>query len=228
MSKALNLCGLRFGRLVAIKRVENSKSGKAKWLCRCDCGNEKIIFATNLVRGLTHSCGCLNKEIVADRFSKHHLSENTLYKTWSNMKKRCINPKSTSFNLYGGRGIRVCDEWLSDFTAFYEWAISSGYQDSLTIDRIDVNGNYCPENCRWVDRLTQANNCRTNHYLTYNGVTKTISEWARTIGVSDSVIRQRISKLGWSTEKALSTPILKSYKKRCSIYKKNDCYFVED
>ena len=210
MSKPLNLIGQRFGRLVVTKRYLNSYTDKTRWLCVCDCGKETVVFGTNLTRGLTHSCGCLNKEITRSRFSKHHLSEHKLHQVWSDIKKRCTNPNHKSFDIYGGRGIKVCDEWQTDFKAFYDWAMRHGYQDGLTIDRIDVNGDYCPENCRWADKLTQANNCRTNHRLTYNGVTKSIAEWAREIGVSDSVLRHRIRK-GWSTEKALTIPLRKRF-----------------
>ena len=228
MSKPLDLTGRRFGRLVAIERSTNSKSGKAKWRCKCDCGNETVVFSTSLVQGLTHSCGCLNREVTLERFSTHRQSESRLYETWSGMKKRCYNPYSKSFSAYGGRGIAVCDEWKDDFQAFYDWAMANGYADDLTIDRIDVNGNYSPENCRWVDKLTQANNCRTNHYLTFNGKTQSIAEWARELGVSDSLIRQRIVKLGWSVERALTEPSrAKAYKKRCTTYRKNGAYFVE-
>ena len=226
MSKPLNLIGQRFGKLVVINRADNSKSGKSKWLCRCDCGKEKIIFSTNLVRGLTHSCGCINKSVVSERMRKHLLSGHRLYKIWTDMKKRCSNPSCKSFANYGGRGIQVCPDWNNHFQLFYTWSLLNGYDDNLSLDRIDVNGNYHPNNCRWVDKLTQANNCRTNHYLTFNGKTQTIAEWARELEVSDSVIRQRLSQLGWSVEKTLSTPLLKSYKKRCSTYRKNDCYFI--
>ncbi len=227
MSKVLDLTGQRFGRLVAIERSTNSKSGKARWRCECDCGNNIVVFSTSLVRGLTHSCGCLNSEVASVRFSTHRLSESRLYETWSGMKKRCYNSNSKSFHAYGGRGIEVCTEWRNDFQKFYEWSMSHGYTDELTIDRIDVNGNYCPDNCRWADKLTQANNCRTNHYLTFNGKTQSIAEWARELGVTDSLLRQRLLKLGWSVERALTTPVVKAYKKRCTTYRKNGAYFVE-
>ena len=228
MCKPLNLTGQRFGRLVAVERSASSQNGKTQWLCKCDCGNDTVVLSTNLVRGLTHSCGCLNREIASARFSTHRLSESRLHKTWSGMKKRCYNTHSKSFPAYGGRGIEVCEEWKDDFLAFYNWAMTNGYADDLTIDRIDVNGNYSPGNCRWVDKLTQANNCRTNHYLTFNDKTQSIAEWARELGVSDSLIRQRIVKLGWSVERALTEPSqVKAYKKRCTTYRKNGYYFVE-
>ena len=122
----------------------------------------------------------------------------------------------------------MCDEWKDDFQAFYDWAMSNGYTDNLTIDRIDVDENYNPENCRWVDKLTQANNCRTNHNLTFNGKTQSIAAWARELGVRDSLIRHRIVTLGWSVDRALTEPSrVKAYKKRCTTYRKNGCYFVE-
>lgn len=226
MSKPLNLTGQRFGNLVVISRVDNYSSGKTRWLCRCDCGEEKVVLSTNLVRGLTRSCGCFNKSVTSERFTKHQLSAHRLYKIWTDMKKRCANPSCKSFANYGGRGIKVCDEWKNHFQLFYTWSLCNGYSDNLSLDRIDVNGDYNPDNCRWADKLIQANNCRTNHYLTFKGKTQSIAEWARELGVSDSVIRQRLSKLGWSVEKTLSTPLLRDFKKRCTTYKKNNCYFI--
>ena len=226
MSKPLNLTGQRFGALVVIGRADNDPSGKTRWWCQCDCGELKVILATSLVRGLTRSCGCFNKSVASKRMRKHLLSGHRLYGIWTDMKKRCSNPSCKSFDNYGGRGIKVCPAWENHFQLFYTWSLLNGYSDNLSLDRIDVNGDYHPDNCRWVDRVTQANNCRTNHYLTYQGERKTIAEWARVLGMSDAVIRTRISKLGWSTEKALSTPVRKSFKKRCATYKKNDCYFV--
>ena len=228
MSKPLDLVGERFGSLVVTSRAENSRTGKTMWLCQCDCGEKKVIFATSLTRGLTRSCGCLNKSVAMERMRKHQLSGHRLYRIWTDMKKRCTNPSCKSFANYGGRGIKVCPQWENNFQLFYTWSLLHGYSDNLSLDRIDVNGDYHPDNCRWVDKLTQTNNCRTNHYLTFDGKTQSIAEWARELGVSDSVIRQRLSKLGWSVEKTLTTPLLRYYKKRCATYKKNDCYFIGD
>lgn len=222
MSKPRNLTGQRFGNLVAISRADNDPSGKTRWLCRCDCGEEKVILSTNLVRGLTRSCGCFNKSTVSERMRKHMLSGHRLYKIWTDMKKRCSNPSCKSFDNYGGRGIKVCLAWENHFQLFYTWSLLNGYRDDLSLDRIDVNGDYHPDNCRWVDRVTQANNCRTNHYLTFDGRTQSVAQWARELGVSDSLLRQRLLKLGWSVEKTLSTPVRNSPAKRCATYKKND------
>ena len=124
---------------------------------------------------------------------------------WRAMKERCYNSKCEAYHNYGGRGIIVCDEWLHNFKAFYDWSITNGYRDDLTIDRIDVNGNYEPSNCRWVTRLTQANNQRTNHLITYKGETHTMAEWAKIKHISYGALRQRLYRK-WSIEKALNTP----------------------
>jgi hypothetical protein len=133
------------------------------------------------------------------------------------MKRRCYNPKNKRYAQYGGRGISVCDEWKNDFTLFMEWAIRNGYTDELTLDRIDVNDNYKPENCKWSSRIEQMNNTTRNHYLTVNGETKTMSEWAREKGVSPDLIKDRITKLHWSEEEAVNTPRLRMGGKRWEI-----------
>lgn len=126
-----------------------------------------------------------------------------LYSIWHNMKSRCYNPNTEKFMYYGGRGITVCEEWKNNFQAFYDWAISHGYRDDLTIDREDTNGNYEPSNCRWVDKYCQNNHTRKNHYITHNGETKTSSEWARESGINRSVFNKRIRR-GWDFETAIA------------------------
>lgn len=139
--------------------------------------------------------------------SKHGYSnKERLYETWCHIRQRCNNPNDRVYPLYGGRGIKVCGAWMSDYQSFRNWAMDNGYREDLTLDRIDNNGDYCPENCRWVDRKTQANNRRTNRLITYNGITHTLSEWSEITGIKWCTILARINK-GWSTEKALYTPV---------------------
>ena len=129
-----------------------------------------------------------------------------LYNVWRGIKKRCLNSSHYAYEQYGGRGISMCNEWLDNFGSFYDWALKSGYAEGLTIDRIDNNGNYCPENCRWVNWKTQGNNRRTNKVLEYNGESHTIAEWARIIGVSREMLWNRLNKYGWTVEESLTIP----------------------
>lgn len=197
MTAASELIGQRFGRLVVIERTE-SKYGKAHWICICDCGNTTGPVATGTLKsGHSKSCGCIQKEhAVKHGKSKaiHRMGDTKIYRVWQAMKQRCNYPKTKYYKNYGGRGIKVCEEWESDFTTFYEWAMANGYEDGLSIDRKDVNGNYEPSNCKWSTNLEQQNNTRYNVMLTYKGETKTASQWARLLNVKRAKIYRLASK----------------------------------
>ena len=208
----IDLTGKRFGKLIAIS-FDHMKRTRSYWRCKCDCGNYRIVAIDHLKHGDITDCGCERRHIA--RWKKHGMSESRIYTIWSLMKRRCINPLSKEFPFYGGRDIAICKEWL-DFANFLEWANNNGYSDELTIDRIDNDGDYCPENCRWVTRKEQSYNKRNNRFITFNGETKTITQWASDNGLTYNLVKNRIDKLGWPFEKAISEPIneQKSNKKR--------------
>ncbi len=204
MSKLIDLSGQRFGRLTVIERAE-SPGKRVSWLCKCECGKEIIVTADKLRSAHTRSCGCLSKEITSASSRTHGMSKTRLFKLWTAMRERCSCKKLISYPNYGGRGIRVCDEWQNSFETFRDWSIKNGYNDELSIDRIDVNGNYCPENCRWVTIAEQANNKRNNRRITLHGETHTLAEWSKMKGIKVSTISIRL-KQGWTVERALNEP----------------------
>jgi len=192
----IDLTGKRYGRLLVLSL--NSKRGKFfYWNCICDCGKEVVVNGHCLKHGNTKSCGCLHDELSRDRakkqFTTHGLRNTRLYSIWASMRTRCNNPNSHGFQYYGARGICICEEW-NDFQAFYEWAMSNGYAENLTIDRIDVDGNYSPENCRWVTPAEQTRNTRNNRIVTIQGETHILNEWARIIGINRKTLSDRLNK----------------------------------
>lgn len=201
MPKLIDLTGKRFGKLTVINRIEDKRNG-AWWLCRCDCGKEKVIKGQSLRDGLSHSCGCGIAESNSQRFKTHGMSRTRLYRIWVNMHRRCEYEKNGGYAYCGAKGIRVCEEW-KDFQTFRDWAYAKGYEETLTIDRIDNSKNYCPENCRWVSMKTQENNRDNCHYITFNGETHTLTEWAEITGINKYTLSYRINQAGWSLERAL-------------------------
>lgn len=199
--KNIDITGKKFGRLTAIRfhhnKTRNNGRTRQYWLCKCDCGKETIVLKSNLGKKV-FSCGCLQKEqartICSKNFTKHSLSNTRLFKIWVNMKERCLNKKNTAFKNYGGRGISVCAEWISDFMNFYNWAINNGYQDNLTIDRIDNNGNYEPNNCRWADRKEQGRNKRNNVIVIINDKKYCASELSELLKIPYKRLLKKIHK----------------------------------
>lgn len=179
MGKAIDLTGQRFGRLVVVSRAGNDKSGNYQWLCKCECGSETIVRGYSLRSGHTKSCGCLNRERSVDVHRSHGGRATRLYNVWCGIKSRCLNENIPNYCRYGGRGITVCDEWLNSFESFRDWALNSGYEDTLSIDRIDNNAGYEPSNCKWSTRAEQNRNQRSNINLTIGGVTKCLKDWAK-------------------------------------------------
>lgn len=206
MSNFRDLTGQRFGELVVVERATNGKGRSTRWLCSCDCGNETVVYAANLTRGMTKSCGCTRAEKVAQKLSTHRETKTRLYQIWYNMITRCYNPNSSHYEHYGARGVTVCDNWRK-YENFRDWALSSGYQDDLTIERIEVNGNYEPSNCKWATRKQQANNKRTSRYIEFNGQRRTVAEWADSMGMDKRALWDRLFVQNWSIERALTTPL---------------------
>lgn len=259
MPKALDITGRRFGNLVAVSKADSQYVGKklrTYWLCRCDCGNTKVVRTDSLLigdiktcghvddwvgrqfgrlvviayaghyfrgknvanrvaywfaqcscdktilvtgndlqTGKTKSCGCLAEEhktnFVADHIT-HNLTNHRLYSIYSGIKNRCYNTKDNRYYSYGAKGIVVCDEWLNSFQSFFDWAICNGYSDSLSIDRINVNGNYEPSNCRWSTPVEQARNTSKNRLINYNGEIRCLAEWSEKTGIPQSTIYNRM------------------------------------
>ena len=206
MANVKDLTGQRFGRLVATTQTGKNKWGNPMWLCKCDCGEERIVNCHNLLRGHSKSCGCLQREATSKANSTHGMRSTRLYRTWAHMRDRCYNPKDKRYDQYGGRGIKVCEEWCNSFQAFYEWAMENGYSDDLTIDRIDVNGNYEPSNCRWETLKAQANNRSNNRLICIDGESLTLSQWLVKKNMKKETFYERLRR-GWSEEKALLTPV---------------------
>lgn len=206
-----NLAGNKYGRLTVIEQTDDyvypNGKRRAQWLCMCECGNIIKVEQSNLKRGNSNSCGCYNDELRILRSTTHGDRRTRLYGIWTNIKSRCYNPNSTSYSNYGARGILMCDEWKDSYYNFKSWANESGYIDSndVTIERVDVNGGYSPENCIWASPKEQANNRRNTVFFTHNNETHSLSEWADITGIKYHTLFARIYKLNWDFEKAINT-----------------------
>lgn len=201
------MIGRQFNRLTVISEIEDYISpsgGKHKqYMCLCQCGNTTKVLKEHLTSGRKKSCGCLKRENGKRTHGEIHTR---LYRIWGNMCNRCSNPNNPAWDRYGGRGIQVCDKWKS-FENFRNWAYSSGYSDELTIDRVDNDRGYEPNNCRWSDDFEQANNKRNNRLIEYNGEIKTLSEWSTALNIPYKTLHRRIIGLGWTVERAFTQPM---------------------
>lgn len=217
MAVLKNLTGQRFGRLLVKQRV--SSKGGSRWLCMCDCGNESIVFNSNLMSGRTKSCGCLMVESRSKgNNTKHGNAKGGLspeYRIWAGMMGRCNIKSSSAFARYGGRGITVCDEWR-DFERFL-MDMGNKPGPEYTIDRINGSLGYSKGNCRWATYVTQANNMKSNRRIEFLGKNMTMSEWAREAGMEVSTLYQRIDKLGWNPVRAIMTPVRTMQRKQKEV-----------
>lgn len=198
--KQRNLVGNKYGKLIVLESC--GKAGKDNHYyskVRCECGKEYLVPDTELIYGRRLSCAkCVDK--------LHGMTNTRLFNIWQSMKQRCNCPTCKVYKYYGGRGIKMSDEWVEKdkgFINFYNWSLKNGYKDNLTIDRIDVNGNYEPSNCRWVDMYFQANNKRNNRLIAYNGITDTLANWSKKYNINSRILGWRIRN-GWDIEKALT------------------------
>lgn len=207
MRKVKDLTGMTFGRWKVVEYAGQNKQRSSMWLCECQCEKhtQRVVLGKSLKNGTSKSCGCLKNELSSKR-AKHNSVGTRLYRIWRNMKERCYNPNNTYYKNYGERGITICDEWRDNFVEFQKWAISNGYQDDLTIDRINNNKGYEPNNCQWATRMEQSNNLKKNIILEYNEEKHTMAEWSRILNISYIALCHRIER-GWSVERALSTPV---------------------
>ena len=211
--------GRKFGSLTVVETVLGKKGNGTCWFwkMKCDCGNETIVLPNKVIKGYTNSCGCKKKDrcrILTEKYRVRHGDNGTrLYHIWHGMRQRCINKNNKDYKNYGFRGIKVCDQWLNSYVDFKTWALSNGYEETLTLDRIDVNGDYCPENCRWVTVKEQCRNKRETVYLEFDGERKPLIQWADEIGIDYQTLYGRVFHKGWNVEKALTTPVMKQFSK---------------
>lgn len=214
MGKIIDLTGQRFGRLVVVRDVGRA-SNCVLWECRCDCGTITKVLSYQLIRGRvkggTKSCGCLQREIASGLFTKHGKINTQAYRAWHKMKGRCLNPNNKDWPAYGGRGIGIFEPWIINFSPFYEH-MGDPPGKGYSLGRIDNDKGYFPGNVQWEDSKQQANNKRNNVVLEFRGVKKTLTQWSEELGIPRTTLRKRIFELGWSVEKAFTTPVRKQRK----------------
>lgn len=203
MPPLIDLTGQKFGRLLVLEQIKNSK--RTSWKCQCSCGNIVPISTNSLRTKGTKSCGCLHNKLLSERNTTHGMAHSPEYRIWSHMIGRCHNSADQAFKNYGGRGITVCNKWRNDFMAFFNYA-GKRPSPKLSIDRIDNNFGYKPGNVKWSNRTEQQNNTRVNHLITINGITKNITQWAKFVGIRSRTIHNRL-RYGWSNEKAILEPV---------------------
>lgn len=193
--KLKDLTGKKFGQLTVLYKLHNYSKKRVHWLCACACGSLTEVRSDHLVNNKIISCGC-------NRI-KHSKYKTRLYKIYNHMITRCYNEHVPQYKYYGGRGIVVCDEWKDSFLVFYDWAINNGYQDNLSIDRINTNGEYGPSNCKWSTAKQQQRNRRNTKYVTYRGETKPLADWCELLNLNRDTVYDRIYRRNWPIEKAL-------------------------
>lgn len=213
MSKFIDIKGKKYNRwtVLSLDRIENKR---AYWLCQCECGTKKVVSSSSLRCGTSKSCGCLTKENGIKTING--LSKTKLYRTYANIKQRCYNKNNFEYKNYGARGIIMCDEWKNDFLNFYNWAIQNGYKEELTIDRINVNGNYEPNNCRWITMKEQYHNRTDNLYYIVNNEKKCLAELCKEYNMPYKTVRARLKRNN-DIISALNTPIKTKYRNK--LYK---------
>lgn len=202
MKKSKEMIGKKFGCLTILGISSHTDKFKHKYLdCKCDCGKVKAIAMYHITSGASRSCGCKVTEATIRRNTTHGGTGTRLFNIWASMRKRCTNPNEKAYKHYGARGIKISSEW-SNFDAFRDWSLNHGYDDSLTIDRINVNGDYCPSNCRWISNEEQSRNRTNNRRITINGETRLMVDWLKESPVSATTVYDRLRK-GWTVEDAL-------------------------
>lgn len=199
-----DLIGKKFGRWTVIRYSHKDKNRIKYYICKCECGIERAVNKANLIKGKSQSCGCLNHEQTSIRCKKYNKDEKKLLKVFNSIRARCFNPKHNAYCNYGARGITIYSEWLKNPILFVKWAIANGYEEGLSVDRIDNDKGYTPENCHFADAKVQSRNRRSNLKYYYKGKTLCLSEWAEKLNISYPMLWQRIRKYGWSFETAIT------------------------